>query len=598
MFAANYYYQTNSNGPQSDLILGDSSFSYSLSHHQGASEETFEKGLTRITVLRRKNNSTMWVEHRTKLGFLTFKYKVSAENWDNTEITFRRYSTYYKGILGAGNNCSAPPAEKNKNDIAELAKNPEKTNFKNLMFDQSCTEKLSPQEFDNLVNATYYILNEDFGATQAPPVMACIGGQEDQSLISKPFSQLRAKVSGLVSNSNSILDIKKDTSNPFPIYCNFDGREKNLCGAAKEGQKTKIDFDARCLKGNSANKEKTIALFMHEFSHTLRLPKSEKEKQLVPLNEGQVQKIDNGICNPKPPDVLFVGIGETDASKNKVIAEENAKSTGAKKLASDVANPYSSFAERATTTTATQTTAVAANDTTSGAIEVGGGSRGSGSSSTSYQQRNIASTSSVNTGAGSSYSVNTSVPTLQQQAQYQNVKTYVDASVGVVAKKIAPIVSYVESPAFAATLPPTSFENGNSGETTASAGTATNAAKSAAVNRGAASTGRSGETASGGSTGSSGEVARSNSADLGSSSSGSSRNPAAVNKSVGRLSSDSGLDNAYALKVRKKLLSDNAYRTELRSKGVQIEFADGYKFETPGHTVLYTEKNGVLVGGK
>jgi hypothetical protein len=71
-----------------------------------------------------------------------------------------------------------------------------------------------------------------------------------------------------------------------------------------------------------------------------------------------------------------------------------------------------------------------------------------------------------------------------------------------------------------------------------------------------------------------------------------------VNKNANRLSSDPGLDNAYALKVRKRLLSDNAYRTELRNKGVQIEFADGYKFETPSSKVLYTEKNGVLVRDK
>jgi len=595
-FAAKYYYQNTPDGINGNLILGDSSFSYSLTKHQDSSEEYFEKGLTRVTVVRNNVNATMWIEQKTKTGFLTFKYIATGKRWDNTGITFRRYSSFYKGAMK--DECAPVPSTKNLEDIAAVGKSSELQNFANLMFEKSCQEKLTPQEFNNLVNNTYALLVGDLGLLKEPRIISCIKGQGEESKIRAPFNRLREKVNHLVAQSNSIEDIKKDPSAPFPIACDFDGKEKKLCGVASEGLKTKINFDASCLKGQGANKEQAISLFMHEFTHTLRFPKSENSKQLLPLSEKQVQQIEAGNCNPK--DILFANVGETDLGKNTTIAKENAKSTGAKTLAGDVANPYSSFAERATTPAATQTTNIAANETSSGAIET---NERSGSSGAATQQRNIASTNAFNVGTNSSSSSKYSVPSIQQQAQYQNVKTYVDASIGTVARKIAPIVNYVENPAFAQTLPPTSFENSNSGDdsaATASTNGTIATAKSAAVNRAAGGTSRSGETGASTNGGSTATVSSGNTANLGNSnSSSSSRSPAAINKNANRLSgSDGNLDNAYALKVRKKLLSDSSYRTELRNKGVQIEFADGYKFETPSSTVLYTEKNGVLVRGK
>lgn len=599
-FAVNFYFEKVNNKSNEQVILGDLNFTYSFDRDGIKSKEIFEKDSLRIYVERVKDrNSAMVVEKKTRLGNLYLSYKANGNSWENTGVSFRKYKTFYKDI--ANNECTPnTPTTNNKIDITTISQgiSKDKESFASIIFEKSCAENLSKDEFSHLVDGTFKILNgsyEELGKYSNPQILACVQISGKTGQLYLPFKALRKQVELALNSPNASIDeVRANTLTPFPITCNFNEKASQKCGATQEGPKNKISINTACLKKDPKKlQEKAQETIIHEFAHTIRSPKS--------FTEDDVKGFEKGHCDTAMDVSLGFGVtsvsqGETDLSKNKSVAEANAKSTGAKTLAGDVANPYSSFTERATTPP--QATTVATNDSSSGAIEVGGGSKESVSSYSATQQRSIASTNSMNASSSSNYSVNTSIPTLQQQAQYQNVKSYVDTSVGVVAKKIAPIVTYVESPAFANTLPPSSFEAGNSGETNASVGTATTAAKSAAMNRAASATGRSGEVASGASSGGSGEVARSNSADLGSSSSGSSRSPAAVNKSAGRLSSDSGLDNAYALKVRKKLLSDNAYRTELRNKGVQIEFADGYKFETPGHTVLYTEKNGVLVGGK
>ncbi|MBS1969879.1 MAG: hypothetical protein JSU04_06205 [Bdellovibrionales bacterium] len=590
-FAANFYYKNTRNATSNVFITGDLNFSYNFTKTRNGSRETVEKNAIRIVVDRTSHESIMWVEKRTKLGFLKFKYVANKSIWENTGITFRPYEKFNKDLDDETNSCTVPPAIKNQNSLLDIYNNQKMPKFEQLFFEKDCLEKLGQKNFDALSVAAYEILaaSEDtLEAIREPPILSCTQKQSANSLLFSPFTSLRAKVGNLLSETDSKDAVKEKINNPFPINCSLTPSTSDVCGITEEGIKTKIHLNVACLTKNPDKfREKAQEAIVHEFAHTVRDPDPFKEKQ--------IKEFEKGNCNPM--DVMFVGNREIDESKNKFIADENAKSTGAKTLAGDVANPYSSFAERATTPVTNQGTAVAANDT-SGATEAAGGNNYSGSSSTTVQQRSIASLGTVNT--SSSSSVNTKLPSLQQQAQYQNVKTYVDASVNTVAKKIAPIVSYVESPAFAQTLPPTSFENGNRGDTSAAVGSATTVAKSAAVNKAAATTGRTGEVASGSSSGSSsGEVTSGNTANLGSSGlSGGSRNVASVNKSANRLSSDPGLDNAYALKVRKKLLSDNAYRTELRNKGVQIEFADGYKFETPSTKVLYTEKNGVLVRGK
>lgn len=588
VFATQFYYQASKTRPE--LFIGDLNFSYSFLKNEKSSDEIIESGLTRIIVQRSTKDATMWIERKTRLGFLYLKYKNVNQTWENSSISFARYNTFFKD--DGDDSCSVPPPIKNKIDLADIVKSTEIANFGQLFFEQNCSKKLSEEEFKKLTEAIYKVVGADkdtLASLKKPEILRCVKDQGQQSDLYAPFKTMRNQVTLQIKNAENSTQIQNNKSLLIPVSCDFDGSKTSQCGKTQEGLKTKISIDVSCLK-KSPEKFEELAqeIFVHEFAHTIRKPKIVSEKQ--------IRENEKGNCEYK--DFLFTGNTETDLTKNDVVKKLNSEQTGTKSLTGEVVNPYSSFAERATTPTAAQNTNVASNESSSGTTEVTGGS---GSSGLIAQQRNIASTNTFNVGSSSTSSTsNYSVPSIQQQAQYQNVKTYVDASVNTVAKKIAPIVSYVESPAFAQTLPPTSFENGNRGETSAAVGGTMTTEKSAAVNRAAATTGRTGEVASVSSSGgSSGEVASGSTANLGSSSSsGGSRSPAAVNKNANRLSSDPGLDNAYALKVRKKLLSDNAYRTELRNKGVQIEFADGYKFETPSSKVLYTEKNGVLVRGK
>lgn len=607
-FAAGFYFENVNTKSNEQVIIGDLGFSYSFSRTGKISKEIFEKDSLRVYIERgREKSSSMVLEKKTRLGILYLNYKSNGESWKNTGISFRKYTTFYKD--SADDQCTANTSSKNQKDLLLISQGTSKENFANLFFEKSCAENLSREEFNDLVDGTYKVLNssnDELGLMKTPQIITCVqpGGKTGQ--LYWPFQTLRNQVAlTLKGSTKSIDEVRANKLTPFPISCDFKGKDSQKCGASEEGLKNKISLNTSCIKKDSKKiQEKVQETIIHEFAHTVREPKM--------FSESDVKNFENGNCNPKEGSLVDVGFTdagvtsvsykEADGSKNTAVAEANAPKTGAKTLPADVANPYSSFTERATTPT--QTTTVASNDTSSSATEVGDGNTFSGSSSRSVQQRSIASTSSVNTTSNSSYSVNTSVPTLQQQAQYQNVKTYVDASVNTVAKKIAPIVNYVESPAFAATLPPTSFKNSNTGDSVATMDTSASV-PSAAVAKAAATT-RNAEvaksTAASTSTGSREIASSSAPANLGSSTSATgstNRKPAAVNKNANRLSSaDSNLDNAYALKVRKKLLSDSSYRNELRSQGVQIEFADGYKFETPGHKVLYTEKNGVLVGGK
>jgi len=595
--AANFYFEKLNSRTNEQVISGDLSFTYSLVRSEQNAKEIFEKDNLRIYTTRKSDKiSSMVVEKKTRFGFLYLKYKNSGENWENTAVTFRKYQTFFKDF--SKENCATEmPATKNRNDLLAIAQNTPKQNFADLFFDKNCSDKLSTEEFNQLVAGTYNVLGDSEDALEqllSPRIVSCVQIQNRNSALFLPFRELRNKLSlSMKSPSASPAEVKNNTLLPFPISCEFDKKNEQKCGVTQEGLKTKINLNVACLKkGSKGIKETAQEIIIHEFAHNLKQPRS--------FSESEILASEKGLCpqkNGAKTDIIFPNAGETDVSKNAVIAKENAKSTGANKIAGDVINPYNSFAERSATPAATQATTIAAKTSSSDTAEVSGGN-------TAAQQRSIASSTHQNTISGSSYSVNTNIPTFQQQAQYQNVKAYVDTSIDVVAKKIAPIVSYVESPAFAKTLPPTNFENGNGGDTSApidnTTTTTASTSKSTTVSRAAATTGRSGEVAAGSSLGGSGgTVASSNTVNLGSSSSGSSsRGPAAVNKNSNRLASDPGLDNAYALKVRKKLLSDNAYRTELRNKGVQIEFADGYKFETPSTKILYTEKNGVLVRGQ
>lgn len=585
-FAANFYLKKIDHSSVPSIYLGDSTFSYEFSRSKDISQETFTRNLTKIKIERGNGRATMLIEQKTRTGLLYLTYVYKESNWENSKITFRKYSRFFKYLSVDGPVCETQtPTKNNQADINSVNQSLEKDIFSVIAFDKGCHDKMG-DDFKNLVDATYALLYpEKFDSPVEPKIINCIQNQGANGMLFAPYNTAKEKILLALRNPDKENALSNDSSVPFPISCDFKSTDPRHCASLTENKKDKISLDVNCLtRSKNAFRKNSQETVMHEFAHSAK------------FSEKQISEFEKGNCNPM--DIMFVPAPETDISKNKIIAEENAKSTGAQKIAGDVANPYSSFAERATTPAAAQTTNIASNESSSGATEV---AVGSGSSSVVAQQRSIASTNAFNVSpSNTSSNSNYSIPSIQQQAQYQNVKTYVDASVNTVAKKIAPIVSYVESPAFAQTLPPTSFENGNRGDTSAAVGTAAaTVAKSAATNKAAATTGRTGEVASGSSSGSSGEIASGNTANLGGSSSSSgSRSPAAVNKNANRLSSDPGLDNAYALKVRKKLLSDNAYRTELRNKGVQIEFADGYKFETPSSKVLYTEKNGVLVRGK
>jgi hypothetical protein len=168
------------------------------------------------------------------------------------------------------------------------------------------------------------------------------------------------------------------------------------------------------------------------------------------------------------------------------------------------------------------------------------------------------------------------------ESHYQAVKRHVNTSVANISKKIAPVIAYVESPAFAAELPQS--PNTNSDESAVRKTAAENPAKISQSNE-AASPSREPATIS--TTISSGTTRNS--------SSGSTK--VTIAKSQPRLT-ELGLDNAYALKVRKRLVVDENYRSQLRQNGVNIDFGDGFKFESKEKNIQYIEKNGVLVRRK
>jgi len=430
--ATTYYFQQSNNSLQKELMTGDSHFTYTFYlTTNGQSEETFEKDLTRIKVFRNKSNPTMWVENRTKYGYLYLKYRLAGKQWENTESSFRKYRNFFKDDFDEI--CSPLPSKKNQIDISAVSTSLEKQNFSNLIFEKNCHEKLNEREFNILAASTYMLLTADANAlalVKDPKILSCVTLQGKESRIRNPFHDLQKKTSGIIENSKSIDEVRDNNLIPFPISCDFDGKARNACGTVIEGKKVKISLDARCLKENSDQK-KVISLFMHEFAHTVRSPKS--------LSETQVQELEKGSCNPK--DVVFTNADEINISANKVIAGENSKQTGAKTIAGDVINPYTAFVENPQAPAPSQGERIATNSATNPTTNA---SRPVDLTATN-SQRSVASVRAP-TISGSSYSVNANIPTFQQQAQYQNVKAYVDNSIGVVAKKIAPIVSYVERP--------------------------------------------------------------------------------------------------------------------------------------------------------
>jgi len=577
VFAKKFYSQSSiTSNSQTDLI-GDLNFSYNFNKDKNKSTERFEKDNLSITITREPTSANLWIEKKTRYGFLILKYKNYGSTWKNNQATFRRYTTLFKDM---GEDCSTSPIQKNQNDLATITKETQKQRFAQLFFEKNCSEKLSEPEFSHLIDATYTLFKgtqDTLESIKDPQIAKCTKIQSREGPLFIPFQDMRAKVSLLLDESTKPDDIINNSSVPFPISCEFNLKSSKSCGTTTEGIKDKIRLNVNCLK-ESGNRiqQKSQEAILHEFSHTIRKPMDPSEKQIRDLEKGN--------CNPQ--DVVFAGDKETNISKDKVVAAENSKQSGAKTIAGDVVNPYSAFVETPQAPSASQGTRIATN--APAATEVSDTSIASRTST----QRSVASVGTF-ANTASSFSVNTNIPTMQQQAQYQNVKAYVDASVGVVAKKIAPIVSYVESPAFAATLPPSSFANSNSGNSEASDTEIPKSATAAKARSASASASSNNEV-------SSGAGGSSSSASLGTSSSSgnSTRSPAAINRNAAQGTVATGLDNVYALKVRKRLVSESSYREELRSKGIQIEFADGYKFETQGSKIQYTEQNGVLIRGK
>lgn len=539
-FAANFYFESSQQNLVRHIVSGDLNFSYVLTKTSNGSKEVFEKNLTRFIVDRQQKTATMWIEQRTKYGFLLLEYKPSGKSWENTQITFRKYESFFKDNALS---CNSPPSQKNQMDVGNISNVLEKKNFANLFFENNCTKSLSQEEYQALIDSTYTILKEDTAIIEdmkEPLAIACVKPTSLSNPLYTNFKTLRHKTLLLLKNSTGPNDIKNDPSTPFPISCEFKGQSKNKCGSIEEGPKTQIRINASCLK-KDPKKLHTIAqgIILHEFAHTIREPERFTEKQ--------IDEIDRGRCSP--PNILVTGPQEVDLSKEKVIQQINSQQKGTKTLAGDVVNPYSSFIEPAN---------ARADQNVVAAVRA--------------PANTLAATATTTTeGAVPSLAARTTSPSPSQQAQYYSVKASVDKSMGVISRKIAPIVAYVESPAFAATLP------ADSATSTTEVGQAKSASRGTTKNRAPSSE-----------TGASNEVA--------------SFAPSKTNSPPSRgkpstSATDFSLDNAYALKVRRKLLSENAYRESLRRQGVEIRFADGYHFENSGAKILYIEKNGVLVRG-
>ncbi|WP_413289902.1 hypothetical protein [Bdellovibrio sp. HCB337] len=582
-FAAKFYFKVEGHNSGYSLLTGDLNFSYSVTKIDSSSQEAIEMGLTRITIHRNAKDSTMWVEQRTKNGFLYLTYQNAGNDWEQKQVSFRKYQTHFKDD---DDTCEVPPLVKNQDDMGSVANSLLPQNFSSVVFEKNCAEKLTKEELETFSNSMYILLAGDrdvLATLKEPPSLRCLDKQaQSSSPLFHPFEKLRGEVDLLTKSAESTDDVKKNVSTPFPISCDFDGSKHKKCGRTQEGQKAKISVDVECLKKDPKMFRVNVhKMFIHEFTHNVRSPKA--------ISEAQAQQIDKGICSLDKTQALFGNAKEINLSKDNVIKKLNSEQTGAKTIAGDVANPYASFAEtESLAPTQPSNTTTASNDLPSR----NEGIRNTGLGSTNSAQRSIASIDTFNSPSNSKSSSKTSTPTIEQQAKYENTKSYVKNSVDAIAKKIAPYARYVETPAFAATLPAQGTPDTNSLLPTAP-DTNQPPARPAPATQGTSS-----EIGSSSSSGSRSSSAPRAATSAGIPSSGVNRAPAAAKSADRKTASDENLENAYALKIRKRLVSDRAFAEDLRSRGVHIEFADGYKFENSRPQVIYTEKNGVLKGDK
>lgn len=607
VFAAKFYFEAYNNKKIQNVIIGDLDFSYTFEKSSEQSTEVFQRGLTQITIVRSENGSSMLVEQKTRFGFLSLKYKNVGNNWENNQVSFRPYNVFFM-IVRAGStanavpvspvgSCERPPPDKNKNDIGLVSTDLRKQNFSNLFFDKNCAEKLTAKEFEDLTGSAFTLFADDnlaLGKLTKPIILQCVQGNAFNSPIYNPFRTLRGQVQLILDDpSSSMNNIQKKTSSLFPISCDLEGK---ACGQTKEGIITKTSLNVACLKADPTNfRTAAQAIMMHEFSHQSKHPPRVGEEQIRNLEQGHCDVKDTNVL--MPDSVLLASSKEVTLDKMNYI---NSEKNGPQIIGKDIADPYKAFAEQPTQqakSPTNQNTNIASKETVSSDTQVSDSTQRSNGS-----QRSIASFNTANNSRATT-SLNTSIPAIEQQAQYYNTKALVNASVSAVAQRITPVVNYIESPAFAATLPPTSFENGNGPNSGSSAsdlpiGTTATAAKAVGPTRRAT-------TASGSANGSneiaSNDKGRGGSAAIlssgGSSSTSAGRGLASVSKTANRKTNIEGvLNNAYAVQIRKRLASDEKFREEVRSQGIQIMFADGLEFKSPTVNKVFKEEDGVLRG--
>jgi hypothetical protein len=558
VFAASFYSEQRSLNGSSIELSGDLSFSYSKVIKATHTREVLEKGFIRVIIDRDSKESLMTIEQKTKKGFLYFSYRASSDGWGYIKASFRNYEDFYKNNFGT---CGSSPMINNQSDVFALKNKIETDNFGPLIFDKTCREKLSEKEYLQLVKSTHTLLvgdQQELNILEEPMSLTCIKSSAKLTPLKTEFQTLRNKVAIINKEITDPAEVKKISNLPFPISCDFDGSKQKKCGTLKEGLKSQISFDVSCLKKDPKNfTANAQGILMHEFMHTIHQPKV--------FTEEAVAKVDRGYCDFQK--YVFASKGEIEISKQKLNKALNSEQSGHEFISKDVINPYAAFKppDEGPTDTASSVTS---NST-------------SNSMSTSTRAlRSVASSNNVE--------ANTAIPSLGYvplpEPHYQAVKKYVDTSVATISKKIAPVVAYIESPAFAVEPQKPAVTNANEIAPPARA-PAGHSEKDVPSNETASSSAIGSNTLpnSGISSGKAPQISA----------------KAAVTKSLPpSRSTDQSLDNAYALNVRKRLLTDEKYRTQLRNDGVNIKFGDGYKFESSEKNIQYIEKNGVLKRGE
>lgn len=588
-FATPYYSQKRVTKKSTFESIGDLTFSYSKTLNDEYVHEIIEKEFTRVIIKRNSKNALMNIEQKTKLGFLYFSYQNTPTGWKISKVSFRHYVKYFKDRSNIS--CLPDPYKNNHLDVTDLKKKLELYTFGELLFDKNCSKNLSDDVYVSLVSALYFLLGdveENIDYISNPKSVSCVKSRAADNSVKSEFIKIRNKIAIVNKNDSKLGEFKGDPTLPFPISCDFDGQKQEKCGILKEGIKSQIGLDVKCLpKDPQQLISKAQDIFMHELAHLVRQPKA--------LTEEQINKFDRGICEYSEHNKVFATPNEVEISQQKLEKTLNSPNREYKTIPKEVINPYAAF------NPASEVARPAA--TTASSSGVGAVARRSTASAAGLQASRVVA-SSGNT------QINYNIPELNSfnlpESHYQATKQYVNNTMAAISKRIAPVVRAIESPAFAEDLQK-----------------ATAAASGATLASGTGSFGGASEPSSAGSDFDSGTSSApignpgSSSAEVagaggGGGSQGGSRikaasagrsdylpnSPKTAAPAAGKSSSqepDLGLDKAYALKIRRQLISDEEFQERLRKNGIYIQFSDGYLFKSPEKKIHYNESNGVLI---